>query len=97
MQRCDSPFNALRVAYAAKSGQERYNALADDLVLRTVRDLLARRGRGAGTHCLQGWSAMAGRHRSNDINRYLKGLLGEEMHRARSIGYAVGRRWSGMT
>jgi hypothetical protein len=82
VQRCDPPFNALRVAYAAKSGHERYVALADDLVLRAVRDLLARRGRGAGTPCLQAWSAMAGRHGSNDINGYLKGLLGEKMHRA---------------
>ena len=30
--------------YVAKSGQERYVALADDLVLQAVRDLLARRG-----------------------------------------------------
>jgi hypothetical protein len=65
------------VAYVTTSGQERYIALADDLVLRAVRDLLARRGRGAGTPCLQGWSAMAGRHGSNDINGYIKGLLGE--------------------
>ena len=32
--------------YAAKSGQERYVALADDLVLRAVRDLLTRSGGG---------------------------------------------------
>jgi hypothetical protein len=66
------------------------------LFLREVRDLLARRGRGAGTPCLHGWSVVAGRH-VNDINGYLKSLLGEEMHRGRSIGYAVGRRWSGRT
>ncbi|HJV14136.1 MAG TPA: DNA topoisomerase IB, partial [Propionibacteriaceae bacterium] len=32
--------------YVAKSGQERYVALADELVLQAVRDLLARRGGG---------------------------------------------------
>ena len=57
--------------YVAKSGQERYVALADDLVLRAVRDLLARRSGGPellaykdGRH----WRDLS----SNDINSYLK-------------------------
>ena len=37
--------------YVAKSGQERYVALADDLVLRAVRDLLAAAG-AADRNCL---------------------------------------------
>ena len=64
--------------YAAKSGQERYVALADDLVLRAVRNLLARRSGGPellaykdGRH----WRDLS----SNDINSYLKDLLGEEV------------------
>jgi DNA topoisomerase IB len=64
--------------YPAKSGQERYVALADDLVLRAVRNLLARRSGGPellaykdGRH----WRDLS----SNDINSYLKDLLGEEV------------------
>ncbi|HTF41549.1 MAG TPA: DNA topoisomerase IB, partial [Propionibacteriaceae bacterium] len=64
--------------YLAKSGQERYVALADDLVLGAVRELLARRGGGPELLAYKD-----GRHwhdvSSNDINSYLKGLLGEEM------------------
>ena len=64
--------------YIAKSGQERYVALADDLVLRAVRDLLARRSGGPELLAYKD-----GRHwhdvSSNDINSYLKDLLGEEM------------------
>jgi DNA topoisomerase-1 len=64
--------------YTAKSGQERYVALADDLVLRAVRDLLARRGGGPELLAYRDgprWRDVT----SNDINSYLKGLLGEEM------------------
>ena len=64
--------------YVAKSGQERYVALADDLVLRAVRDLLARRTGGPELLAYQDgrqWRDLS----SNDINSYLKGLLGEEM------------------
>jgi DNA topoisomerase I len=64
--------------YAAKSGQERYVALADDLVRRAVRDLMARRGGGPELLAYKDgrrWRDVT----SNDINSYLKGLLGEEM------------------
>ncbi len=64
--------------YAAKSGQERYVALADDLVLQAVRDLLARRGGGPELLAYKDrrrWRDVS----SNDINSYLKDLLGEEM------------------
>jgi DNA topoisomerase I len=64
--------------YVAKSGQERYVALADDLVLRAVRDLLARRGGGPELLAYKErrrWHDVS----SNDINSYLKDLLGEEM------------------
>ena len=64
--------------YVAKSGQERYVALADDLVLRAVRDLLARDGGGPELLAYedgQQWRDLS----SNDINSYLKSLLGEEM------------------
>jgi DNA topoisomerase-1 len=64
--------------YVAKSGQERYVALADDLVLRAVRDLLARRGGGPELLAYKD-----GRHwhdvSSNDINSYIKTKVGEEM------------------
>jgi DNA topoisomerase I len=64
--------------YLAKSGQERYVALADDLVLRAVRELLARRGGGPELLAYKDgrlWHDVS----SNDINSYLKGLLGEGM------------------
>ena len=64
--------------YTAKSGQERYVALADDLVLRAVRDLLARRAGGPELLAYKNdrhWHDVS----SNDINSYLKDLLGEEM------------------
>jgi DNA topoisomerase I len=64
--------------YVAKSGQERYVALADDLVLRSVGDLLARRGGGPELLAYedgQQWHDVS----SNDINGYLKDLLGDEM------------------
>lgn len=64
--------------YVAKSGQERYVALADDLVRSAVRDLLARRGGGPellaykdGKH----WHDVS----STDINSYIKTQVGEEM------------------
>jgi DNA topoisomerase IB len=64
--------------YVAKSGQERYVALADDLVLRAVRDLLARRGGGPELLAYKD-----GRHwrdvSSNDINSYIKAHVGDEM------------------
>ena len=64
--------------YTAKSGQERYVALADDLVLEAVRDLLARPQRWSGTPCLQGrweWRDVS----SADINSYIKAQVGDEM------------------
>ena len=64
--------------YVAKSGQERYVALADDLVRSAVRDLLARRGGGPellaykdGKH----WHDVS----STDINSYIKTQVGDEM------------------
>jgi DNA topoisomerase IB len=64
--------------YVAKSGQERYVALADDLVLRAVRDLLTRRSGGPELLAYKD-----GRHwrdvSSNDINSYIKTQVGEEM------------------
>jgi DNA topoisomerase I len=64
--------------YVAKSGQERYVALGDDLVLRAVRDLLARRTGGPELLAYKNgrrWHDVS----SNDINSYIKDLLGEEM------------------
>jgi DNA topoisomerase IB len=64
--------------YVAKSGQERYVALADDLVLRAVEDLLARRGGGPELLAYQDgedWRDVS----SNDINSYIKVHLGDEM------------------
>jgi DNA topoisomerase IB len=64
--------------YVAKSGQERYVALADDLVRRAVRDLLARRGGGPELLAYK-----EGRHwrdvSSNEINSYIKAQVGDEM------------------
>lgn len=64
--------------YVAKSGQERYVALADDLVLEAVRDLLARRGGGPELLAYKDgprWRDVS----SNDINNYIKAHLGDEM------------------
>jgi DNA topoisomerase-1 len=64
--------------YLAKSGQERYVALADDLVLRAVRDLLARRSGGSELLAYKDgrqWHDVS----SNDINSYIKTQVGEEM------------------
>ena len=64
--------------YVAKSGQERYVALADERVLQAVRDLLARRGGGPELLAYKD-----GRHwhdvGSNEINSYIKTHVGEEM------------------
>ncbi len=64
--------------YTAKSGQERYVALADDLVLASVRDLLRRRGGGSellaykdGTR----WRDVS----STDINAYIKAKVGDDV------------------
>jgi DNA topoisomerase I len=64
--------------YVAKSGQERYVALADDLVLRAVHDLLARRSGGSELLAYKDgrqWYDVS----SNDINSYIKTQVGEEM------------------
>src|SRR4029434_2743564 len=59
-------------------GQERYVALADDLVLRAVRDLLARRSGGAEILVYKDGPPRAD-VRVNALTSYLKSLLGEEM------------------
>jgi DNA topoisomerase-1 len=64
--------------YVAKSGQERYVALADDLVLQAVRELLARRGGGPELLAYKDgrqWHDV----NSADINNYIKAHVGEEM------------------
>jgi DNA topoisomerase-1 len=64
--------------YMAKSGQERYVALADDLVLQAVRELLARRGGGPELLAYKDrrqWHDV----NSADINNYIKAHVGEEM------------------
>jgi len=64
--------------YVAKSGQERYIALADDLVLQVVRELLARRGGGPELLAYKDrrqWHDI----NSADINNYIKTHVGEEM------------------
>jgi len=64
--------------YVAKSGQERYVALADDLVLQAVRELLARRGGGPELLAYKDrrqWNDV----NSADINNYIKTHVGEEM------------------
>jgi DNA topoisomerase I len=64
--------------YVAKSGQERYIALADDLVRRAVRDLLARRSGGPELLAYKEgrrWRDIS----SNDINSYIKDQVGDEM------------------
>ena len=65
--------------YTAKSGQERYVALADDLVAASVRELL-RRGRGGGPELLAykesgRWHDVS----SADINDYIKDKVGGEV------------------
>ena len=64
--------------YVAKSGQERYVALVDDLVLQAVRELLARRGGGPELLAYKDrrqWNDV----NSADINNYIKTHVGEEM------------------
>ena len=64
--------------YVAKSGQERYIALADDLVLQAVCELLARRGGGPELLAYKDrrqWHDV----NSADINNYIKTHVGEEM------------------
>ncbi|GAA3621983.1 DNA topoisomerase IB [Microlunatus ginsengisoli] len=64
--------------YVAKSGQERYVALADDLVRQAVRDLLRRRSGGAELLAYK----ENGRWRdvtSADINAYVKEVVGGEV------------------
>ena len=64
--------------YEAKSGQERYIALADDLVRRAVRDLLARRSGGPELLAYKDgrrWRDVS----STDINDYVKAQVGDEM------------------
>ena len=64
--------------YTAKSGQERYVALADDLVRAAVRRPAAAPQRWAGTPCLQGrrhWQDVS----SADINGYVKEQVGDEV------------------
>jgi DNA topoisomerase-1 len=64
--------------YVAKSGQERYVALADDLVRDAVRDLLRRRGGGPELLAYREgrtWHDIT----STDINAYIKIKVGGEM------------------
>jgi DNA topoisomerase-1 len=64
--------------YVAKSGQERYVALADDLVLAAIRALLSRREGGPELLAYQAdgeWRDVS----STDINNYIKAQVGEEM------------------
>ncbi len=64
--------------YVAKSGQERYVALADDLVRQAVRDLLRRRDGGPELLAYQNdgtWHDVS----SADINAYIKEKVGEDV------------------
>jgi len=64
--------------YVAKSGQERYVALADDLVLEAVRYLLARQEGGPELLAYQAdgeWRDVG----SAEINSYIKAQVGDEM------------------
>src|SRR5215218_9641514 len=64
--------------YVAKSGQERYIALADDLVRQAVRDLLRRRGGGPELLAYRDgktWRDVT----SADINTYIKEKVGEDV------------------
>lgn len=64
--------------YVAKSGQERYVALADNLVRAAVRDLLSR---GDGGPELLAYEDSTGWHdiNSTEINSYIKGMVGGEV------------------
>ena len=64
--------------YVAKSGQERYVALADSLVRAAVRDLLSRR---EGDAELLAYEDSTGWHdiNSTEINAYVKGVVGGEV------------------
>ncbi|HET9650160.1 MAG TPA: DNA topoisomerase IB [Microlunatus sp.] len=64
--------------YIAKSGQERYVALADELVRAAVRDLLRRRGGGPDLLAYRDgrrWKDVT----SADINAYVKDVVGGEV------------------
>ena len=64
--------------YIAKSGQERYVALADDLVRQAVRDLLRRRSGGPELLAYRdngAWRDVS----SADINAYIKEKVGGEV------------------
>ena len=64
--------------YVAKSGQERYVALADNLVRAAVRDLLSRRDSGPELLAYEdstGWHDI----NSTEINTYIKGVVGGEV------------------
>jgi DNA topoisomerase IB len=64
--------------YVAKSGQERYVALADDLVRAAVRDLLRRRSGGSELLAYKDgrrWRDVT----SADINAYVKEVVGGEV------------------
>jgi DNA topoisomerase IB len=64
--------------YVAKSGQERYVALADDLVRQAVRDLLRRRGGGPELLAYRdngAWHDVS----SAEINAYIKEKVGGEV------------------
>jgi DNA topoisomerase I len=64
--------------YVAKSGQERYVALADNLVRAAVRDLLSRRDSGPELLAYEdstGWHDI----NSTEINAYIKGVVGGEV------------------
>ena len=64
--------------YVAKSGQERYVALADDLVRQAVRDLLRRRSSGPELLAYRDgktWRDVS----SADINTYIKEKVGGEV------------------
>ena len=64
--------------YVAKSGQERYVALADNLVRAAVHDLLSRRDSGPE---LLAYEDSSGWHdiNSTEINTYIKGVVGGEV------------------
>ena len=64
--------------YVAKSGQERYVALADNLVRAAVRDLLSRSDGGPELLAYEdstGWHDI----NSTEINSYIKGVVGGEV------------------
>jgi len=64
--------------YVAKSGKERYIALADDLVRQAVRDLVRRRGGGPELLAYRDgktWRDVT----SADINAYVKSKVGEDV------------------